>query len=228
MSEELIGELRRRINELQTELGNVKDESIKRRNKLTEAKKDKDGSEARFAELTAERDKAVADLAAVSAERDGFKAKLESSPSEAAQKVQQLESQIRERDHRDAWSAALDGQLQENVPIADVWAKAGYKPDGEIPTPDQIKEQAAKARDAAHWLFRTEGETPNGVPGGTKDAARQPLRVAESQSRGARDTVNGRLTYRKADLRQPGWEARNPSLAEAFKAGTAVCLDAEE
>jgi hypothetical protein len=174
----------------------------------------------------AEQLKSVAELRAAHEalikDRDQWKEKAEAAPSALQAKLDEATGQLRARDHRDVWREALTGQLNDKVTIEDIWAKLGYQPGDTVPTPDQIREQAKAAREAAPYLF-VPGATPtNGSQGPRSSATPPPPLVAPvAPSRGAPDSSARRFEVRKANMRDPAWMRQNQKqIDEARQAGT--------
>jgi hypothetical protein len=147
MSESLINSLNERLSRLERENAELRSEAKKYRQA-----KSKVGTEAETLR------KQVEDLAR---ERDTFKAKAEAMPSDQAKRINELESSIRQRDHKDAFGSVLSGKLADKVTIDDVWQKIGYEPGETVPPADQLAGLVSKARDAAPYLFASDaGQAP--------------------------------------------------------------------
>lgn len=205
MSDENSGPfLLRRISELERQVAEANAEAKKRRiEKKAVAKEAED--------LRAERD-------ALAKEREA----LQASPGEWQRKAEELQKQVRVRDHRDAWHAAIGDMLNEKVPLEEVWSKLKYEPGDQIPTSQEIKEQVKAARDAAPYLFRQETATP--APGGAKPT-REALHVPLDASRGDRDTGLGKFVVRQSDMRNPIFMmANSKKISEASRDGNLTVL----
>jgi hypothetical protein len=199
-----LGELERRVVELSDEA---------KRKKLTNRKLEQE-----LAETRAERDR-------IAKEHEAAR----STPSEWQQKAQDLERQLRSRDHRDAWREAIGPELAAKVAVEDVWAKLKYEPGDQVPTAEQIREQAKAARDAAPFLFSEGRGVGPAAPVGAQQASggngQGLLSVPLDVSRGVRDTGIGRMVVRESDMRDVGFMMSNTkALAEASKAGTLTIL----
>lgn len=146
MSETLIASLQKRIDELTGENASLKAENKDRRIKA------KKGSE--------ELDDLRKQVETLAAERDTFKTKAEASPGEHAAKIAELEGQIRQRDHRDAFSSVKEFEsggkkytLHPKASIDAVWKQIGYTPEGETPDGKAVAEQFGRALEAHPYLF---------------------------------------------------------------------------
>jgi FtsZ-binding cell division protein ZapB len=155
MSDALIGSLQKRIDELTGENATLKSEAKDRR---IAGKKLKEQLDA----LQKEHEKAVQ-------ERDGFKAKAEAAPGEKDAEIGRLQGEIRTRDHKDAFAGVKELKIKakdekgqdiedtytfnDGVKVEDVWGKAGYAPEGDVPDAAKITELYGKAREAAPYLF---------------------------------------------------------------------------
>lgn len=210
MSDDSTSYLNRRVADLERELAETRAESKKHRL----AKRD----------LQKQMEEVSQGFKALDGEHKALKERALAAPGTLAAEVERLKGEIRTRDHKDAWSSIKD-QLNEKVSVEKVWAEIGYQPGDTPPTPDQIKEQLGKAREAAPYLFKPAGETPAPAPGG----AQQPparLNVGLEAGRGAPDTRTEKLYVRKSQLQDPGYAMSNSkSLGEAAKAGNLVILE---
>ena len=93
--------------------------------------------------------------------------------------------------------------------------------------PAQITEFVGKAREAAPYLFVTPVASGNGAAlnGASQAKIRAPLTVAESSSRGARDTASSTMSISKSMMGTPGWMTKNKAEAAAFKSGDYTVTD---
>lgn len=229
MSDELIKSLNQRIAELERRVAQAEVSRKEARRERDTLKEQLTAKAAELDELTARAGAAAGEAdklkAALEAERDEWKGKATAAPTEQAARIAELETALRTRDFRDAFGKAVGDELGEGWDVDDVWRYSGFDP-AKVDTldPDQITELVGKAREAKPGLFSKPAAPGNGASHGT---IRPPLKVSESPGRGARDSVSGRVTYKRADLARPGWQTSNPALAQAFKDGTAVLLDAE-
>lgn len=135
--------------------------------------------------------------------RDEWKGKAEAAPGDQAKRITELEGQIRRRDHKDVFAAALAGQLNEKVTVDDLWSKIGYEPGEKLPAADQLKELIGKARDAAPYLFAPEGGQAQGQAAQTQPAA------PPWAGRGIGGQSEGPVTLTEAQLRDPAFMLSN-------------------
>ncbi len=205
MSESLISSLNQRVTELTNEVATLRAESKDRRL----------ARKAALAEVT----ELKAKLAEVQAERD--KLATSTGSGDTAKRIAELESEVRRRDHREAWSKALEGKLHEKASIDDVWAKTAYEPGEAVPTPDVIEGLVGKAKDLAPYLFAPENASPERGTNGTAARATTP---PPGTGRAAPGTSAGRVTYTREDITQPGWQQSRPELVEALQRGAAVLV----
>jgi hypothetical protein len=203
--------LLRRVGELERQLAESNAEAKKRR--LSSRK------------LQAECDALKAERETLAAERDTLKTTVETAPSEWRAKYEDLSQQVRTRDHRDAWARVLGDQLAAKVPVEEVWSKLGYRPGDELPTEQQIKEQAGTVRETAPYLFQTASATDAPDPRGSQRAAGGTLEVGLDAGRGAPDKGTEKLYVRESQLKDPRFALPNTkALAEASRAGNLVVL----
>jgi hypothetical protein len=200
-----------RLGELERRLVEVSDEAKRRKLAARKLEKELEGVRAERDEMAREREA------------------LRSTPSEWQQKAEDLERQLRSRDHRDAWREAIGLELAEKASVEDVWAKLKYEPGDQVPTADQIREQAKAARDAAPYLFSEGRGGGTSAPVGAQQAlegnGQRLLSVPLDVSRGVRDTGIGRMVVRESDMRDVGFMMSNTkALAEASKAGNLTIL----
>ena len=203
--------LLKRIGDLERELAETRAESKKRRLEKKRLQADLDA-------LKAARDALTSDLAS-------WKEKAEADPDAWQVRYEDLARQVRARDHKDAWTAAIGRDLAEKVPVEKVWAELGYQPGAELPTPAEIVEQAGRARDAAPYLFK-----PASAPEATasRDATQAPrarLTVGMDAGRGDRVTGTEKLYVRESQLKDPRFTLPHTrALAEASRTGNLVVL----
>ncbi len=151
MSDVLIANLQKRLEELTTENASLKAENKDRRVKTRKA--------------TEELDQLKKDLGTLTTERDTLKTSAEAKPGELQAKIGELEGQIRTRDHRDAFASVgefavvgTDGKsrnmkLADGVKIDAVWQLTQYKAEGETPDAKAISERLGQAVTAHPFLF---------------------------------------------------------------------------
>ncbi len=205
MSDAIVASLNEQISRLQRENADLRAENSRRR------KAQKTASE--------ERDRFRTDLEAVTRERD----QLKGNPDEQAATIADLRAQLAARDRRDEWRGAIDGKLADKVSVDEVMAKAGYKPDGKALTAEQITELVGKAREAAPYLFKAEGQEPSDAPNGATNAGR--LSQGPGGSQGSPDKSSSRVTYTKDEVSRPGWQQARPELVEALQKGSATLVE---
>lgn len=222
MSEELIKSLNQRIQELEKQKGDL---TVAVREERRQRKAIKEQLDDLLTKADEEFNAFDAEKAELAAQLEEYEAKFNAAPDEKDATINELKASILQRDHRDAWSKIVGPELHEKASVDKLWREIEYTPDGE-PDPAKITEYVGKAKDAVPYLFRT--PDPAGKAGGSNGASlarREPLKVADTASRGARDTTAGQVTYRRQDVQQPGWEMKDKALAQAIKTGEAVLID---
>ena len=224
MSQELIDSLNKRVSELETKNTNL---TVALRGERKDAKAAKEQLDDLLAKADKEFSGFDAEKADLQAQLDEWKAKAESTPGEQATEVERLKGEIRTRDHRDEWGKVIGKELHEKASIEDIWQKVGYKPEADKIDPAQITEFVGKAREAAPYLFVTPVASGNGAAlnGASQAKIRAPLTVAESSSRGARDTASSTMSISKSMMGTPGWMTKNKAEAAAFKSGDYTVTD---
>lgn len=188
-SDTLLTSLNDRISRLERENAELRSESKKHR-------LGKKSAAAQAEQLQAKLQQAEAKLTEAAA-----------TPSTQAQRLAELEGQLRRRDHADAFREAVGGTLHPKASIDDLWAKIQYTPGEAVPTPDAIRALAAKAREAAPYLFAPEGRT----------APTQPMPAATPPAwagRGSDHAASSGFAVTDAQLRDPAF-----MLAHAGKLG---------
>lgn len=161
----------------------------------------------------------------LTAERDQFKQKAETTPNELQAKVEALTSEIRTRDHRDAFSRSVGGRLVDKADVNHVWQALNYQPGEAVPTPEQVEEQLGKAREAAPWLFREgSGVTPQSSPGGTTHGFQVPAtQPPPGSGRSDSGTSSGRFVVSPQQMGDPAWmQANQQRIADAYASGALV------
>jgi FtsZ-binding cell division protein ZapB len=129
MSEVLIAQLQKRIDELTNESASLKTEAKSRRHKNKSLQEELDGLKTQ--------------VDAITKERDSLKAASTARPGELQAIIDDLRGQIRTRDHRDAFKrlAKDAGARTEDTALTDLWNASGYKADSD--TIDDAKITAA-------------------------------------------------------------------------------------
>jgi hypothetical protein len=178
MSEETIRVLNEQLRTLQSENAKLRDENAKRR---VESK----AKDTKIKEYEADILALDEERKTLGMDRDTWKTKAETTPTEHAAKVKELETAIRTRDHRDAFREAVAAKLHPKASIEDVWAKINYEPGEALPTAEQLTELVGKAQEAAPYLFKSD------PPGGDGRAqAGQGLPASAGGNRGGPDLSN--------------------------------------
>jgi|SRR5580658_3848341 hypothetical protein len=209
-SDTLIASLNARINELTVKMVTLTRENRDTRLKLRE--EEKQHGELKTAHT------------ALTTDRDTWKTKAEADPPALQLKLDEAQAQLRSRDHKDAWKAALGDQLGDKVTVEDVWAKLDYKPKEKIPTAAEITEQVKPAQGAAPYLFKAGPRSASGTVVPQKGGP--PLVTAVPASRGASDSAARGFEVRKSNSRDPKWMRENQKqIEEARKAGALVFTD---
>jgi len=167
--------------------------------------------------LTKERDALVL-------ERDALKGKVESSPSEWKTKAEELQAALHARDAKDAWGQVLGKDtLRDKVTVEKLWAEIDYKPGDTPPTPEEITEQLATARESVPYLFKdvdaTTTTSTNGSQG-SQTTAKSPLKETVAVGRGAPDKTASRVRVLKSQLQDPAWklDKRNQEMMREAQA----------
>ncbi len=220
MSEQLIASLNEQLKQSQALVGQQKASKNKVLDQLRQA-------QAKITEL----EKAQAELAK---ERESLAAK----PVELEKQVSALQAALRSRDHRDAFAQVIGPELQDGVPVEDIWAKIGFDPSAveAVPTPDQIAALVAPAREKAAYLFRSAQSDPaassatpasQGTPPSGAYQARPVTQTSPPPGAGRAPSAQAvaRVRYSEKEVQVPGWQTKNPALAEALREGRADCID---
>ena len=212
----------KRISELEAAARIASDESTKwkaryRREQEALAKL-KTANDALAKDQPAALDKLTKERDALILERDALKGKVDSSPSEWKTKAEDLQKELRARDAKDAWAEVLGkDSLCDKVTIEKLWKDIEYTPGEVVPTPEEIKEQLATARESVPYLFKTAGDTPAETRQGSKTStAAPPLRDTVPGGRGAPDKTASRVTVKKSQMQDFRWmlDDRNQKMVE--------------
>ncbi|MBV8228347.1 MAG: hypothetical protein JO329_00050 [Planctomycetaceae bacterium] len=190
------------------------------------------------ADLARQLEGARGELRRLAAERDDLTARLDADPGEWRERYEAAARDLRGLKHAAHWAQVIGGDLAEKVPVAKVWEQVGYQPGDELPDPDQIRQWATAARDAAPYLFRPRGagEPPAGPDAGLggpqpPDAPPTPptqyqVGVFDGGGRGRRDVGTDRLVVTRSQMQDPGFMLRHTrALAAASAAGTLTIRD---
>lgn len=206
MSDNENGFLLKRISELERALVEANAEAKKRRLQVKASTKE-------LTELRQEREQ-------LAKEREALK----SSPSEWQAKAESLQKELRVRDHRDAWTKIVGEELNDKVPLDEVWSKIQYQPGENVPSESEIRSQVKAARDAAPYLFRQTSESGTPAPAGAQQAPKatsgQASQVPFDASRGDRDMGQRRFVVRQSEMQNAGWMMSNSkALSDASRKG---------
>lgn len=208
MAENENGFLLKRIGELERQLGEANAEAKKRRIQAKTITKE-------LNEIQIERDQ-------IMRERE----MLRSSPSEWQAKYETLQKELRTRDHRDVWTKTIGEDLQDKVPLEEIWSKIGYQPGENVPSEHEIKQQAKAAREVAPYLFRSQeqiGRAPEPTttaPVGAQVHQKPTAQVPFDASRGDRDTGQRRFVVRQSEMRDVNFMMANSKMiSEASRKG---------
>jgi len=225
MSEDSLRFLQSEVSRLQKENGDLRAEAKGYRLKYKEARTQIEAKQAELDALLAEAaeefdaiDKEMADL---KAERDEIAQKAEMSPGEHAERIKQLEAEIRNRDIK-AKFGDVEKELADGLKIEDIFKLHGFDPAEVDPAEIKVDELVKGWRESKPGTFRAQTSPDTSPVGTTRPARPAPLSVGEGSSRGARDMASGTVSYTRDEIATPGWERRNPALATAINGGTAV------
>jgi hypothetical protein len=224
MSEELIKSLNQRISELEKSKADLH-AALKIERK--EHKSLKEQHDDLLSKVDAEFEAVDAEKAELTSKLQEYESKFKAAPDEKDATITELQGKILERDHRDAWNKVIGSELHDKASVEKLWREVEYKPEGE-PDPAKITEWVGKAKEAAPYLFRPTdpaGKAGGPASNGASQVRREPLKVTDSDGRGARDRTAGPSTYRRSDVQEPGWESKNKELAQAIRSGEATLVD---
>jgi hypothetical protein len=153
-------------------------------------------------------------------------------PDDKDKLISDLQSQLVSRDRRDEWRGVVGNQLHQQVPMEELWTKAGYMPTADPLTPEQIAEHVAKARDAAPYLFTAGPDGPGGANAPTAPAAtsgsgatapRPAVGVGGGQ--GGVDRGGLRVTISREQLTKDPKLLHRPDVRAAHQAGNLTIVD---
>lgn len=213
-STSLVRSLNAEITRLSGLLERANAESARRKDQLRAARKDLDEIRPKLEAA----EKGVAE----------WQARAESRPSEQAERIKALESQLRGRDVVDRLRATLastDGiSLAKGVDVGKILMIAGVDPSADGSDKIDLTELVGKVRETDPYLFAPPAGATNSAAalGG---AQKQALQVTAPVGRGAPDTPVNPVRYTRAELRDPGWQQTRPELAKAIAAGNAVLVE---
>lgn len=216
MSDALIQSLNGRVSSLESENANLRAALKESRGKLKT-------STERIATLEKEHGQAVE-------QRDKLEAAAKAAPSEQGKRIAELEQQLRQRDHRDAFSAAARKAGVSPDHVDDLYRLSGLTPpeSGEI-TADSFGEFLGTAKTSRAWAFAASPDA-GGSSGGAGNAgpSQPPPRPTQGPggSQGAPDKTGRSFTVRQADMRDPAWmRIHGAEYVAAHKAGTLRVVD---
>jgi hypothetical protein len=152
---------------------------------------------------------------------------LQASPNEWRAKYEDLQKDLKARDHKDAWLKIVGPELADKVPLDEVFGKIQYQVGDSVPSESEIRKLAQQAREVAPYLFRQESEpgaiAPQGAPSapqGANAASRSPAQVPFDASRGERDTGSSKFRVLRSDMRNPRFMmTHSKAIAEASAKG---------
>lgn len=162
---------------------------------------------------------------------------LTADPNSLQAKYAALEQQIQARDHRDAWSKAVDGKLADGMDLDTLWKLTGYEPKGEV-SEEAIAQSVKAALEAKPFAFKASGQESDGqTPGGSnRDSASgqvpekpkpQPLTNGLDAGRGALGGGSGKFLVHRGRLTDPEYNTPEfqSQMREARTAGTLEYVD---
>lgn len=205
MSETLIASLQSQVERLTKENAEIRSEAKGRRKKAADLAEQVKG-------LATERDDLLKD-------RDGWKQKAEAAPGEKDKQLAELQTKLRDRDHRDAYHKAAKAAGVPDDKLADFHALSGYKPEGDAIDEAAIAAHVGEALKGRPYFAGTATTTASdGAKNGDPTPAQLP--PGPGAQRGARSTVaNGRI-YTRAELQDPEFSMRHAAeIAQAQKEG---------
>ena len=214
MSEALIASLNQRISALEAEKANLQTALKQARGERKTAIERANGLDAQVATLTTERDTA---LKAASA-----------APDDLKKQVSNLQGQLSQRDHRDAFrSAARKAGVKESS-VDDLYNLSGLKP-GESPAdPEHFADFLTAQKEARSWAFDGDSQSQgNGQPAGNGQSAAkiqlQPTTAPAGSGRGVPDRSSSMLKVSAANLADGLWmQANQTAVATASREGRLV------
>jgi hypothetical protein len=208
---------------LQAELiASLKTENIQRRRAARAVKAENATLAARLAELEGQ-------VTSLTTERDDFKQRLEAAPGDLQKTIDDLKGKLRDRDHKDAWTAALkDSPLHEKASVNTLWRELEYQVDSDVPDALAIKSLVERGKAEVPYLFApTTDATSGGAPGGARpDQAQPTLPPGPGSGRGAPATDQGSFRVRRSDLADKAWmQQHGARYAAAYTAGEVTYVD---
>ncbi len=174
-----------------------------------------------LADVQGKLDKALADLKTVTADRDGLKQRLDAAPGELQTKVTELQGQLRDRDHRDAFKALYGDAtmgINPDVPVETLMRELKYEAKADQPDASAIKAVVSGARETHRYLF---GQAP--ADAGKSQAAPAAPAVPPAGpglGRGGLSTDSGGMVVKHSQLQNAAWMYENQAkMAEAQSKG---------
>lgn len=156
-------------------------------------------------------------------DRDEWQRKANAAPTEKDAEINKLRTDLRTRDYEDLFKDAVGKELADGWTVRDLWHYGEFDPAKvDKIDPSQITELVGKVKTTKPGMFLKPDDAGNAS--NSQGTARPALTGATDAGRGARDTASGRISYRRIDTATPGWMTKNPALAAAISAGTAVLL----
>lgn len=202
MSDALIASLNQRINELTGQLTNLKAALKQERGDRRAAAEERDTLRAQVATLTTERDTALSAAKA--------------APDDLRKQIADLQGQIAQRDHRDAFRAAARAAKVKDAALDDLYNLSGLKPGEAPPKAEDFAEFLAAQKEARSWAFDTE-DSPgqgNGPTLGQPAGGPPPIRLAPAApppgaGRGVPDHSSSKLRVTADQLGDGAWMQAN-------------------
>lgn len=200
------------------QIGRLNAESARRRVKAREFKSERD-------EIRRERDELKKQVDELARERDLYRQKLETDPGELHKDVERLQTELRNRDHKDAFQKLATQSGVRPEAIDDLWRLSGYEADGDQPNVEQMTELVERAKSARSYLFQQPADAGKGEEN-RRQPEPQPVRApGPGLSRGVPDPSAGGVTVRRGQLRDPNWmRVHQGAVAEASKKGLLTIL----
>jgi hypothetical protein len=202
MSEALIASLNQRINELTGQNSNLK-----------AALKEERSARKSAAEKLAEAEKAVGTL---TTERDTALSAAKAAPDDLRKQITDLQGQLAQRDHRDAFRAAARDAGVSGKAIDDLYSLSGLKP-GETPAdPAGFAEFLAAQKEVRPWAFDGESPSPQGngattgqPAGGSQGIKLAPAPAPAGAGRGVPDHSSSKFRVTRDQLADGLWMQAN-------------------
>lgn len=218
MSDALIDSLNRRITELEQR-------AVKLQAAVTQARHEGKDLRARSSSLEEQ-------VQHLTSDRDGWKQKAESGPQELQARIAELEGQVRQRDHRDAFRQAATTSGVSPAFVDDLYTLSGLKPGDAPAQPGEFAEFFAAAQTSRPWAFgaspppgQSGTPTPSGQNGASQGVGLQGTSPPPGAGRSASSAPANGVRYTASEVRKPGWQQARPELVEALQKGTAIFVE---